>query len=79
MLEWFRLLFDSVWDLFSVNWPGFEFPIVYAFLGCSFAVIALKIILSLFGVSLGSSISNVVKGGNNRNINVSSARKDDVK
>ena len=79
MYEFLSLLFNAVWDLFMIPWPGFDFPIVYAFLGVAFAVISLKLILTLFNVSLGSTISSFVGGGNNRNIRTSESRKDDEK
>lgn len=79
MFEFLSMFFNAVWDLFMIPWPGFDFPIIYAFLGVAFGVISLRLILSLFNVSLGSSISNAVTSGNNRNIRIAIARKDDVK
>ena len=83
MLEYLSLLFESSWDMFSITWPGFDFPISYVFLGIAFAAVALKVFGQLFDISLGSSISGLFargqRGGNNRNIKVSKERKGDEK
>ena len=79
MYQFLSLLFNAVWDLFMIPWPGFDFPIVYAFLGVAFAAISLKLLLSLFNVSLGSSISSFVRSSNNRNIHIAESRKGDEK
>ncbi len=62
-----------------IPWPGFNFPIGYAFLGVAFAVISLRLALSLFNVSLGSGIAGAVKGGNNRDMKIAEKRRGDIK
>ena len=83
MTEYLSLLFGSSWELFSITWPGFDFPISYAFLGVAFASIALTVIGGLFDVRFGSALSGFSgidqKGGNNRNIKISMDRKNDEK
>lgn len=82
MLDFIALFFSKIWELFSIKWPGFDFPIGYAFLGVSFSVIALGIVARLLNISLGSAASSVagaVKGGNNKRIKVPNERKDDTK
>lgn len=79
MFEFLSMFFNAVWDLFMIPWPGFDFPIIYAFLGVAFGVISLRLILSLFGVSLGHSLSDAVKSANSREIRIAKARKDDEK
>ena len=79
MVDFISTLFNTVWDLMMIKWPGFDFPIIYAFLGAAFAVIALRLVLSMFDISLSTSISGAVASGNNRKIKIANARKDDVK
>lgn len=54
MIQFVKLLFDCVWQLFSIKWPGFDFPIGYAFLGVALSVVVLR----LCGVVLGLGIGN---------------------
>lgn len=79
MLKFISLFFSKIWELLSIKWPGFDFPIWAAFLGVAFAVIALSLVGRLFNVSVGSAFTGAVKGGNNYNIKVANARKDDIK
>ena len=70
------ILFNSVWDMFSISWPGFKFSIGYVFLGVGFAVVALRIMGRLFSLNIGlvgaaSSLKNKPK--------ISDARKKDEK
>lgn len=78
MLDFISLFFSKVWELFTIKWPGFDFPIWAAFLGVAFAVIALSLVGRLFNVSVGSALTGAVRGGNNHNIKVAKARKDDT-
>ena len=79
MLQFISLFFNKIWDLFSVKWPGFDFPVWAAFLGVSFATVALSLVGRLFGVPVGSALSGAVRGGNNYDIKVAKNRKDDSK
>lgn len=78
MLNFIKLLFDCVWSLFSIPWPGFNFPIGYAFLGVGFSVVVLKLCGLVLGVGIGSSMTGAVSSYQ-RAARISSSRKDDEK
>ena len=83
MLEFVSMLFNAAWELLSIPWPGFSFPIGYAFLGVAFAAIALRLVGQLFDHSIGfGSISissgNEVHGGNNKSLAIVPERRNDI-
>ena len=76
MWDFFSLLFESVWSMFSLTWPGFDFSIGIVFVGAAFGLIALRIIGRMFNMNIGlvgaaSSLKNKPK--------ISDARKKDEK
>lgn len=84
IMEYIKLLFDTVWSLFQTPFPGFEFSIGAAVIGASVAVVGLKIVGYIFGFSFSvsdvSAVFGGVKGGNNKNIkSASAARRGDTK
>ena len=79
MLDFVKLLFDSVWQLFSIKWPGFDFPIGYAFLGAAFAAIALKTFGFFLGLGIGSSVTGAVSSYQKRAARISKSREGDEK
>lgn len=79
MLDFIYLLFRSIWNLFCIKWPGFDFPIGAAFIGVSFSVIVLRIIGSLLGISLGSSLSGTVSSARKLDVRISKSREGDEK
>lgn len=82
MIEFVSMLFNAVWELLSIPWPGFSFPIGYAFLGVAFAVIALRLVGQMFDHSIGfGSITfsrNEVHGGNNKSLVIVPERRNDI-
>ena len=79
MLSFIQMFLVKSWQFFSIPWPGFNFTIGQAFLAALTSVGALTMILKMVGVSPGSSVSSALASGNNRNIRISKARKDDTK
>lgn len=80
LIEFVQLLFSTVWAMFSIPWPGFDFTIGQVRLAALTSVGALTMIMKMSGVSLTGTIRPFSsKGGNNRNIKVPEARKGDTK
>lgn len=79
MLDFVKLLFDTVWKLFNIKWPGFDFPIGYALLGVAFAAICLKTFGFFLGLGVGSSVSGAVSSYQRRAARISQSREGDEK
>ena len=78
-MKFFGPFFDFVWDVYSLPWPGLPFTFGQAFLAAALSSGALAIILKMVGVGVPRFSSSSYSGGNNKNIRVSSKRKDDEK
>lgn len=68
-------IMESVWGLFSVNVPGFDFTIGQMYLGiilCSISILAIKM---LFGV--GGSGGQSPRTGSTNNPKISKERRND--
>ena len=74
-MAFITVLFDFIWRLFSLPWPGMPFTFGQAFLAAILSSGSLAILLKLFGVG----VPHFTFGGNNRNIHVSDNRKGDEK
>lgn len=74
-MEFVKVWFNAIWDLFSIKWPGFDFSIGMAFVGATLAGIGLTIVGSVFELFHPPS----QKGGNSKKIKVSKERKNDTK
>lgn len=80
LIDFIKLLFSTVWNMFSVPWPGFQFTIGQAHLATLASVGALTMITKMNGVSITGTFRGFSsKGGNNRNIKISDARRGDTK
>lgn len=77
-MEFISVLFDTVWELFSIKWPGFNFSIGTAIIAASLAVVGLRIIGKALGISFSTGGLNTA-GGNNTSIAIPEERKNDVK
>lgn len=75
-MEFVKVWFDAIWQLFSIKWPGFDFSIGIAFAACILVVIALSLVGKVFDLSFGGAKQ---KGGNNKRIKVSKERQNDTK
>lgn len=76
--QFIQIFFGGIWSLFSIDWPGFNFPIGYAFLGVAFAVVALRLFTGLFSVNVGSTVSRVFNNESKLISKVTKERKDDI-
>ena len=80
-MEWFANLvstiFDGVWGLFSIRWPGFSFTFGQVFLAVMLSGAALNAFCRMAGVSPTGFWKSV--GGNNRRIKISKERSGDTK
>ena len=76
MYKFLNMFFNSVWDLFSLKWPGFDFSIGTVFLGAAFALVALRIFGKLFSmhIGFGGSAASVAS-----KIKISASRRNDEK
>lgn len=86
MIEFLKMFFSNIWELFSIKWPGFEFSIGSVFLAATVSVGALTAILKMVGVQLPDSdfvgqlfASRRNTGGNNSLIVISDERRLDTK
>lgn len=78
MWDFLRLWFDSIWQLFQIEYPGFGLSIGAISLGALAAVIGLRVLGKILGFSFApASILKGVNGGNNKNIRVPQNRKND--
>ena len=70
-------LFEGVWDLLTtVEYPGTTLTFAAILVGAFCAVVSLRIAGSVMGVHFGDGVVKLA-GGNNKNIKVSDARKND--
>lgn len=80
-MSWFtsyiKTLFDGIWGLFSLHWPGFSFTYGHVFLAGLLASGALGIFMSMLGVSITGAFTT--RGGNNGKIKISTSRRSDTK
>jgi len=58
MIEFLKMFFSKIWELFSIKWPGFEFSIGSVFLAAAVSVGALTAILKMVGVSFLGGFSD---------------------
>lgn len=80
MIEFFRILFSSVWELFSIKWPGFGFSFGAVALGAVAAVFSLKVLGMILGISFSpGGFLDRLHGGNNRKIKINKDRRGDTK
>ncbi len=80
MLELFDGYFRYIWDLIvSVKFPGTTLSIAAILLGSAGAAIGLKFLGKIMNVSFSMSSLTGQRGGNNKNINISDARKNDTR
>lgn len=70
-------IFDGVWGLFSINWPGFDFTFGHVALAGILAHAVLTILLRTTGMSVTGTFKT--HGGNNGHIKISKERSDDTK
>lgn len=79
MFDYIGLLFENVWGLYQIPFPGFNFSIGSVVIGSLVVVISLKFLGRVTGMSFNGSgiIKTISKGGNNKNIKVSADRKGD--
>lgn len=70
-------IFDGVWGLFSIKWPGFDFTFGHVALAGILAHAVLTILLHMGGVSITSAFTT--RGGNNGKIKISLPRRKDTK
>lgn len=66
MIQFVKLLFDCAWKLLSIKWPGFDFPIGYAFLGVALSVIVLRLCGTVLGLGIGSASMNFGSSGDRK-------------
>lgn len=80
MVEFIKVILTGAWDMLSIQYPGFGFTFGAVALGSVAAVVSLKVLGMILGVSFAPGrILGHVAGGNNRKIKVSNARKGDTK
>lgn len=84
MFEFITLLFEGVWALYQIKFPGTEMSIGSIAIGAVVVVISLKLLGVMTGLNfsvsgfLKSVSGEEVKGGNNKNIKVSKERSGDT-
>lgn len=79
IFEYIKLLFDAVWELFQIEYPG----LYISFGGIALGALCVTLSLRLLGKITGASFTpgwdfKRIQGGNNRNIKVSDERKGDT-
>lgn len=85
MWDFIRLWFNTIWSLFSINFPGFNFSIGSVLIGGLAATLGLRILGKALGTSFdiggfARSAWNVDKiGKHKKNIRISEERKRDTK
>lgn len=78
MFEFISLLFNTVWELYKLPFPGLDIPIGSVVLGALAVVFSLNILGNMTGMSFSVKSLSQVRGGNNSNIKVSEKRKGDT-
>lgn len=80
-MEWFgnlvSTIFNGVWGLFSIRWPGFSFTFGHVALAGLLAHATLTIVLRMAGVNVSGTFGSL--GGNNTRIKISKERSGDTK
>lgn len=80
MVDFIVMFFTKTWELFKTPWPGFSFSIGSVHLATLLSAGALTAISKMTGVSITGTFRGFSsKGGNNRNIKISDARRGDSK
>lgn len=85
VFDFISMFFSNIWRLFMIEYPGVNIPIGFILIGALVAVLGLSILGHILGFSF-SPVSIVRsfykheqrKGGNNKNIKISSERKGDT-
>lgn len=78
MFEFISLLFDTVWELYQIPFPGLGISIGSVALGALTVVFSLNVLGHVTGMSFSVKSLSQLRGGNNKNIKVSNDRKGDT-
>lgn len=82
MFEYIGLLFSSVWELYQIPFPGFSFSIGSVAVGALVAVVSLKMLglltgMSFDGFGIGTTLSGYGKGWRLNQMKISAERRND--
>lgn len=80
--EFVSTLFSSVWDLFSIDYPGFSFSFGAVAIGALVTVVSLRILSMFTGISfdsfsIGSTLTGYGKGWSLKEKKISVERRND--
>lgn len=70
-----KTLFDSVWSLFSVTVPGFDFTFAQLWIGVLLCSVSILVVRMIFG--FGGSGGENTRTGSTNHPKISKERKDD--